>query len=154
LRFPAFGQTPPTATEAFGLRIKCKQMADEKAEAMSWHPLSNADGATMGMRPAAVEQLNRTTEPNVVFSSHASRYDPKANRCYIEIHDHTQKKGLDVDIRSVYDGQIEDLLAFSKIENGKKFGMVFDHSHQTTPDNNLGFDNSNGYMDGMMEDRR
>ena len=25
-------QTPPTATEAFNLRIKCKQMADEKAE--------------------------------------------------------------------------------------------------------------------------
>ena len=59
-----------------------------------------------------------------------------------------------MDIRSVYDGQIDDLLAFAKIENNKKVGMVFDHSHQTTPDNNLGFDNANGYMDGMMEDRR
>ena len=28
----AFAQTPPTATEAFNLRIKCKGMADEKAE--------------------------------------------------------------------------------------------------------------------------
>jgi len=32
--------------------------------------------------------------------------------------------------------------------------MVFDHSRQTTPDNNLGFDDANKYMDGMMEDRR
>jgi hypothetical protein len=152
--FPAFGQTPPTATEAFNLRIKCKQMADEKAEAMSWHPMSVASGATMNMSPAAVERLNRDTEPYVVLSSNASRYDPKTNRCYIEIHDHTQKKGRDVDIRSVYDGQIDDLLAFAKIENNKKVGMVFDHSHQTTPDNNLGFDNANGYMDRMMEDRR
>ena len=30
----AFGQTPPTATEAFDLRIKCKTMADEKAESL------------------------------------------------------------------------------------------------------------------------
>ena len=59
-----------------------------------------------------------------------------------------------MDSRSVYDGQIDDLLAFSKIENGKKVGMVFDHSHQTTLDNNLGFDDANKYMDGMMEDRR
>jgi hypothetical protein len=99
--FPAFGQTPSTATEAFNLRIKCKQMADEKAEAMSWHPLSTADGATMNVPPAAVERLNRATEPFVVLSSRASRYDPKTNRCYLEIHDHTQKKGRDVDIRSV-----------------------------------------------------
>ncbi len=25
-------QTPPTATEAFNLRIRCKQMADQKAD--------------------------------------------------------------------------------------------------------------------------
>ena len=28
----AFAQTPPTATEAFNLRIRCKEMADKKAE--------------------------------------------------------------------------------------------------------------------------
>jgi len=57
-----------------------------------------------------------------------------------------------VDNRSVYDGQIDDLLAFSKIENGKKVGMVFDHSHQTAIDSNLGFDDANRYMDWVMKD--
>ncbi len=28
----AVAQTPPTATEAFNLRIRCKQMADQKAD--------------------------------------------------------------------------------------------------------------------------
>jgi len=31
----AVAQTPPTATEAFNLGIRCKQMADQKADAFS-----------------------------------------------------------------------------------------------------------------------
>jgi hypothetical protein len=154
MTLPAFGQTPPTATEAFNLRIKCKEMADQKAEDMRWKPLSVADGATAGMNAAAVERLNRDTMPEIVLYSQSSRYDPKSNRCYIEIHDHIRKKAIDQDIRSLYDGQIDDMLAFSKIENGKKVGMVFDHSHQKTTDTNLGFDDANSYMDGMLEERR
>ena len=38
-------QTPPTATEAFNLRIKCKQMADEKANSMRMRPMTVEDGA-------------------------------------------------------------------------------------------------------------
>jgi hypothetical protein len=31
----AVAQTPPTATEAFNLRIRCKQMADKKADELA-----------------------------------------------------------------------------------------------------------------------
>jgi len=36
----AVAQTPPTATEAFNLRIRCKQMTDQKAEALAWHEMN------------------------------------------------------------------------------------------------------------------
>lgn len=32
---PAFGQAVPTATEAFNLRIKCKEMVAEKTQEMT-----------------------------------------------------------------------------------------------------------------------
>jgi hypothetical protein len=47
-------QTPPTATEAFNLRIRCKQMADQMADALAWHEMSVADGASLGMSAADV----------------------------------------------------------------------------------------------------
>jgi hypothetical protein len=153
LAFPAFGQSAPTATEAFNLRIKCKQMADEKAEDMSWHPLEPANGAGVGMSPAAVARLNEQNRPEIISSSHSSRYDPKSNRCYVEIRLHTRRKELDRDSRQVYDAQIDDLVAFTKIDNGKKVGMVFDHKHQTTTDKNLGWDDADAYMDQIMEDK-
>src|SRR5258706_16113477 len=107
LTFPVFGQPLPTATEAFDLRIKCKEMADQKAEAMSWHPLDPANAAQIGMSATAIAKLNEQTRPENISASHASRYDPKSNRCYVEIRSHTRHRGLDIDSRQVYDAQID-----------------------------------------------
>ena len=157
----AWAQTPPTATEAFNLRIKCKALADEKAEAMMDHPLTYADGATAGMSTAAVDALNRNNAENreLVFASHSSKYDAKTNRCYIEIFNHVKvgvRKSIDLETRAVDDGQTDDVLAFTKIENGQKVGIVNDRQHQR-PANlgpNLGWDDANEYMDQMMFDDR
>ena len=50
--------------------------------------------------------------------------------------------------------QIDDILAFWEIKNGTKNGMVFDHSHQTTTDKNIGWDDADAYMIEMIEDKR
>jgi hypothetical protein len=89
LAFPyaVIAQTAPTATEEFK-RIKCKQMADEKAESMTERLMTDAKGASVGLKPADVALMNEQIElrmANVITSSHASNYDPKGNRCYIEI---------------------------------------------------------------------
>jgi hypothetical protein len=137
---PAYGQTPPTATEAFKLRIQCKNMADEKAESL-WQP-------NPYLKP----------QPEIILRYSNSKYDAKFNRCYIEIFDHHKAAGphpLDLQIRQIYDAQKDDLLAFAKIENGTKVGMVFDHdNHQTTSDKTLGWDDANGYIDEMMAEIR
>src|SRR6266567_5225369 len=152
-------QTPPTATEAFNLRIRCKAMADEKAEALAWHPLTAADGATMGLSPADVEAMNRIHDATYeVFQSwHSSHYEAKTNRCYIEIFLHKRygrQKENDGQVRQIYDAQTDDLLAFAQMDNGKKVGMVFDHGHHTTTGENLGWDDANAYIEEMMLDQR
>jgi hypothetical protein len=152
-------QAPPTATEAFNLRIKCKQMADEKAEGMAWQPMTVAGGASLGMKPADVAALNRQHDENteVLLEAHSSHYDAKTNRCYIEIIDNRKvgrRKENEVDIRQVYDAQTDDLLSFAKTENGKKVGLVFDTDHVSTITGNLGWDDANAYMDEKMRDKR
>jgi hypothetical protein len=157
-----FAQTPPTATEAFDLRIRCKVMADKKANDLSWHPLSVADGVAGGMSADAVAALNKSTMPKVLGSWQTSRYDAKNNRCYIQIYSHTQRASFDSEFRQVYDAQTDDLLAFAEIKNGTKNGMVFDkykgppvpHCFSTpgcVP--GLGWDAAIAYMDEMMADK-
>jgi hypothetical protein len=125
--FHVSAQSPPTATEAFNLRIKCKKMSDEKAEALSWHDMSVADGAAMGlMSPAAVAAWNDKIRPEVVSSWNTSKYDPINNRCYGRIYSHTKKANLDTEYDQVYDLQTDDLLAHADIKNGKKSGIIWD----------------------------
>jgi hypothetical protein len=152
-------QTPPTATEAFNLRIRCKEMADAKAESMTMRPLSIEDGAASGLKQADVAALNKINAENtkVLLAAHASNYDVKNNRCYIEIIDHRKvgrRKETEIEQRQVYDAQTDDLLSFAKIENGKKVGMVFDAEHVVTTNSNLGWDDANTYMDEKMRAKR
>jgi hypothetical protein len=162
LAFPcgAIAQPTPTATEEFNLRIKCKQMADEKAESMTERPLTNAEGASLGLKPADVAFMNKQVElrmANVIMSSHASNYDPKRKRCYVEIVKQW-KDGHNFDfeqyVREIYDGQTNDLLGYVRINMGVKIGVVYDPEHQRAPENNLGFDDANAYMDEKMRTRR
>jgi hypothetical protein len=152
-------QTPPTATEEFNLRIKCRQMADEKAESMAWHPWTVQDGASIGFKPADVAAMNRSHEQTteVLLSAHSSNYDVKSNRCYIEIIDNRkvgQHKETEIDMRQVYDAQTDDLLSFAQTKNGEKVGLVFDPEHAHKMDGNLGWDDANAYMDEKMRAKR
>ena len=149
-------QTAPTATEE-SLRVKCKQMADEKAESMTEHPMTYAEGASVGLKPADVAEINKQIVQrmvNVTMSNHASNYDAKTNRCYIEIVKqwrYGRRFEFEAHNRQVYDAQTNDLLSFAKIENGNKVGLVFDPEHRRTAD--LGFDDANAYMDEKMRRR-
>lgn len=154
-----FAQTPPTATEAFNLRIKCKQMGDEKAESLEMRPMTASDGASMGFSAEAVEAMNKNLAKTreVVLSSHASKYDAKNNRCYIEIFQRDKygsRKENERDIRQIYDAQTDDLLAFAQIINGKKVGMVFDRDHRSAMGSDLGWDDASTYIDEMMAEKR
>ena len=158
----AFGQTPPTATEAFNLRIKCKTMADEKAESLiNTRPLTYADGASAGMSAVAVDALNRTNAENreLIQEYHSSKYDAKTNRCYIEIFQHKKigkHKSIEVQVRQIYDGQTDELLATAGFENGTMSGVVFDPQHppKNPPDKKSGWDEAHDYMNEMMLDNR
>jgi hypothetical protein len=158
----AFAQTPPAATEAFNLRIRCKAMADEKAEAMAWHPLSVAGGAELGMSAAAVDALNRVREAENIGSWHSSKYDAINNRCYVRIYQHTRSSKLETEIHQVYDAQIDDLLANAKIINGKKSGQVWDeYKGPWVPPADCrfcmkgdGWDAAIAYMEEIMTDKR
>jgi hypothetical protein len=123
LAFPCgvIAQTAPTATEELFKQIKCKQMADEKAESMSERPMTDAKGASVGLKPADVAIMNKQIElrmANIIMSSHASNYDPKSSRCYIEIVNQW-RDGRDFEfeqyIRQVYDGQTNNLLGYARI---------------------------------------
>lgn len=129
----AFAQAPPTATEVFNLRIRCKEMADKKAE-----------------------NFFLGTQDSIKFVSWSSKYDIKSNRCYIGllVQNSYPKIPMEREQRQVYDGATDDLVAFAKIENGKKVGMVFDTGHRKTTDENIGWNDAIDYMDELMADRR
>jgi hypothetical protein len=120
-------QTPPTATEAFNLRIRCKQMADEKADALAPHEMSVADGASIGMSAADVARLNDQTRPEVLGLWSSSKYAATNNRCYVRIYKHTRRTSqFDDEVHQVYDAQVDDLLVSAHIRNGKKYGDIWD----------------------------
>lgn len=135
---PAYGQTPPTATEAFNLRIKCKEMVDEKTQTMT-------------------EEFYRKNAPELGFFFSSSRYDPRANRCYGEFHYKQKYKTgpmKERESRVLYDMQIDDLIATEETKDGKRYGIVYDHSHKTTTNANSGWDDTDAYMNDMMEDKK
>jgi hypothetical protein len=149
-------QTPPTATEAFNLRIRCKQMADEKADALAWHDMSDADGASVGWSPAVVARINYQTRPEVLGSWSSSKYDAKSNRCYVYIHNHTRRKSNDYEVDQVYDAQVDDLLVHAEINNGKKHGSIWDESYKGNRviGGDANYDAAVTYMYELMADPR
>jgi hypothetical protein len=162
----ASAQSPPTATEAFNLRIKCKKMSDEKAEDVGWHPMSVEVGASVGMSPAAVAAMNEHTRPEVLASWHTSKYDPINNRCYGRIYIHHRKDNgpnwrYNNEEDVVYDLQTDDLLANAFIKNGKKTGNIWDPDYRKPPLSSCGpaecpadWQAAEDYMDEIMAEPR
>jgi hypothetical protein len=105
-------QSPPTATEAFNLRIKCKKMSDEKAQADI--------------------EINTMVKWEFVTAWNTSKYDPISNRCYGRSYQHIVKRNyhLEHETDMLYDLQVDDLLADAIIENGKKHGDIWDPNYK------------------------
>jgi hypothetical protein len=114
---------PPTATEVFNLRSKCAQLGEKIMEDQI-------------IRPAySVSQV--------------SRYDPRTNRCYVEIDVQGLTKGpQDYLNRYLYDGQTKEMLAYTSTDKGKRSGDVLDRQHAF--DN--GWDNATLYIDQKPKD--
>jgi hypothetical protein len=149
---PAAPQMPPTATEAFDLPIRCMKLGAQKLGSLQTQPMSIADGASMGMSPAAVATFNEEYVPQLIDAHYSSKYDSVNNRCYAEIYIHTRTERFDIEQRQLYDANVDDLLASATIQNDKKYGNVFDHeNHSTTTFADLGWDDANAYIDEMMD---
>jgi hypothetical protein len=100
----------PTATEVFNLRSKC---------------------AALGERI-----LEDNTIGSALTQSQVTHYEPRTNRCYVELTIQTADLSKPIDQhynhRVLYDGQTKEMLAWALIERGKKGGMVFDKQHRST----------------------
>jgi hypothetical protein len=127
-------QTPPTATEAFNLRIRCKQMADQKAGDL-----------------AAVDAALKW---EVLETWGSSKYDATNNRCYIHIYHHIRKPGYENVVRQMYDAQVDQLLATASIRNGKKTGVIFGHAGGGPLSDDASYEAAINYMDEVMADPR
>jgi hypothetical protein len=125
-------QQLPSATEVFHLRSLCAKLGEQLSD-------ENAIGSAL-------------TKDQV------SRYDPKSNRCYVElsVRKISPKDAIDDYVnRTFYDGQTKEMLAFAKIEKGKKVGMIFDkQGSMADPSKNLGWDDASAYIDDKMRDDR
>jgi hypothetical protein len=102
---------------------------------------------------AAGEQiLAANIVSSAVYQEQFSRYSPRTNRCYVEMHVETigRDEGSDRFGRYLYDGRTKELLAFAQVRDGKKSGRVFDLNHRTTSFENAGFDDASEYIASMM----
>src|SRR5262245_53323213 len=91
----------PTATEVFNLRSRCAALAQKI--------------------------LEENTVGSALSQSQISNYEPRTNRCYVEITTQAiDPSKLDYNSQILFDGQTGEMLAFAKIGRGQKVGMVFD----------------------------
>lgn len=124
---PAF--RTPTATEVFNLRSKCAELG------------------------------KKTLEQNIIVPTLAqeqvSHYDPKTNRCYVELDVHMADltKYEDSYARYLHDGQTGEILAWSRSNKGIKTGFVSGGPPETLA-GETGFFAANGKIDALMADDR
>lgn len=121
----------PTATEAFHLQSECVRLGEKIL-----------DGNLIG---------------SALTQSQVSHYSPRTNRCYVNLTVSTADlKSPDLYMsNNLYDGQTGELLAFTKIEHGKRTGISFERldvvgtNDSADPD----FDSVNAIIDAAMNDK-
>ena len=124
-------QGPPTATNR---RSRCAELGEKIM-------VDNAIGVTL-------------------TQSQLSHYDPRTNRCYVELTvqtiDRTGPKAAYY--RYLIDGQTKEHLAFASENKGIKSGTVFDKQYNrgktSVFDVNIGWDYANSYIDQKMAEDR
>jgi len=118
---------PPTATEVFALRSKCAELGDKIR-----------DGDVIGSN---------------LTQSVVSHYEPTTNRCYVELTVQTADTTTPLAYlhRVLYDGQTNEMLAFTRVERSLKTGQIF---VKAEPLGDTAFEQANGFIDKIMEDDR
>jgi hypothetical protein len=103
----------PTATEVFNLRTKCQQAGEKLDSSLAYGP-----------------HWSRQLTTN---------YRIETGRCYAEVYD--TDATTDELIRSLYDAQTRDQLAFAKKRKDTESGMIFmDNNIDTASDCHVGGD--------------
>ncbi len=122
-------QPVPSATEIFHLRSECAALGEKIMDA-------NIIGVAL-------------------TQSQTSHYDPKTNRCYVELAVNTAdlQHYEDYYSRYLFDGQTGDLLAFTTSKKGQKTSNIFLPHDSKDSTGDLFWDASN-IIDKMMADDR
>ncbi|MEO8168353.1 MAG: hypothetical protein ABI623_08900, partial [bacterium] len=91
--------------------------------------------------------LNSSLVGSALTQTQVSRYDPKSNRCYVELTVQTAnlKAPTEYYATYLYDGQTGEMLAFAKMEKGAKSGLSFKTSI-------TGYDDVTSYIYDLMRD--
>jgi hypothetical protein len=125
LAWPAMAQErePPSATELVNLRWRCADLGGK-----------------------ILEGIDAQRHPTL---SRVPHYDPRTNRCYVEITEHSGNTYH----RYLYDGQTNEVLASASTVKGKREGAIVDK--QRNPTGSTDYFEADKYIDEMMaEDRR
>lgn len=124
---------PPTATEVFHLRSECAQLGQKILE-----------GNVIGIK---------------LTQDEVSHYDPKTNRCYVQLTVMTAdlSRPATYYATTLYDGQTGEMLAWARMQNNKKSGMVFgvpppDGHDPDVPD--PFWNQATDFINGKIEDDR
>jgi len=112
----------PTATEVFHLRSECAQLGEKI--------------------------LNNNFIGRALTQSQVSHYNPKTNRCHVELTVQSADMTKPPEVMSGYlfDGQTGEMLAYARIEKGKQSGMSFKKGGI------IGFEEARSYIDEVMKD--
>ena len=103
--------------------------------------------AELGEKILEEQAMNLGTIPSQV-----SHYDPRTNRCYVELNVLTND--INTFHRYLYDGQTKEVLATASTVKGNKEGAIFDKRRNPTGDTHEYFE-ADKYIDEMMaEDRK
>jgi hypothetical protein len=92
------------------------------------------------------EILDQQPFKSRTFPATASHYDPRTNRCYVELTVLTDD--INTIHRYLYDGQTKEMLAHAARVNGKKEGQIF--NNQPNPPGIAGYFEATEYIDQMM----
>jgi len=118
---------PPTATELFNLRRLCAALGEKMDKEMVFG--------------------------SALTGTQTSHYNPRTGHCYVDLvrqDNGTDPRSRGYWNRTLHDGQNGEILAFAKIEKGKRVGMVFGRLSDMRDD--LGFSDASEYMDKLMKE--
>jgi hypothetical protein len=119
----AMAQERESATELVNLRWRCADLGGK-----------------------ILEGIDAQRHPTL---SQVSHYDPRTNRCYVEITEHSGSNYH----RYLYDGQTKEILARASTVKGKREGVIVDKQRNPTAGSTDYFE-ADKYIDEMMAEER